>query len=116
VTCFLSPSGSDTTLSSIRELAAGGSVLAFDYLTRAMAEGNDEYHGAKIMREAVAALGEPFSFGIDDDGLADLLAERGFTLEAMLLPEQIEGRNLVGSDGQVSGRILGFMRFALARV
>lgn len=112
---YLSPEGVHATLSQIRDLTYPGSMLALDTITRAMAKGSNAYYGAAQAREYVASVGEPYTYGIEDDELAGFFGVYGFRLESLLLPDMIEDAWLMGTDGRLSGRVLGFNRFVSVR-
>ena len=81
VTSYLSPDGVDSTFRSLATATTPGSMVAFTYLRRDVVEGEATPSGARAAARAVRRASEPFRFGMDPEGVADYLDERGFELE-----------------------------------
>ena len=81
VTQYLSGDAVDATLSVIRHLAAGESVLVFTYVDRAVIRGAlNTFPEADRWLRGVDKRGEPWIFGITPTEAPAFLAERGFHL------------------------------------
>ena len=116
VSYYLSARGVDATLAFVAERSAPGSQLAMDYMPVSMVNGTNDYYGAPESRDYMARLGEPFTFGIEDGAIECFLSQRGFRVLSDIGPPQLEGRYSVRTDGQLHGRVLGFIRIVHAEV
>jgi methyltransferase (TIGR00027 family) len=77
VTMYVPEPGIDATLRSIATNAARGSRIVFDYFTeRALRD----RQSALPIAENVAAVGEPFVFGMPGDNAAAFISARGFSV------------------------------------
>jgi hypothetical protein len=74
------------------------------------------YWGAKFFVEALATLGEPVVFGLDEGTVEGFVGKRGLKLISDLGPEELTQKYLIRSNGKVDGRVLGFNRIAYAEV
>ena len=88
----------------------------FDYVPRSMIDGTRDYYGAQQTRAFLARLGEPYTFGIDDGTIGQFLSQRGFLVESDIGPKELEEDYLIRSDGQLHGRVVGFIRIIHAVV
>jgi methyltransferase (TIGR00027 family) len=117
VSMFLTARGVDALLEFVREHAAAGSSIAFDYHYAAFIEQRRrDFHGGEQARRRAAGMGEPFVFGIEEGEVGRFLEERGFVLESDVGPAELERRYLVRTDGRLRGRPLGFISIAYARL
>ena len=80
VTQYLSAEAVDRTLSVIRGLAAAGSLLVFTYVDDAVLHDPSVFPEAAKWLRGVTRRGEPWTFGLSPNRLADFFAERGFGL------------------------------------
>jgi methyltransferase (TIGR00027 family) len=112
VTMYLAADVVDTTLALVARTAKGSSIV-FDYVHRRMLEAPDAQEAKALAR--VRAVGEPYQFGVDPDGVAALVARHGLTLVANLDAQLLEQRHLVGVDGRTWGRMPPYMSIAHAR-
>jgi methyltransferase (TIGR00027 family) len=112
VTMYLTAEAVDATLALVARSAAGSSVV-FDYVHRRMLETPDAAEAKAL--ERVRAVGEPYRFGVDPGDVAPLVAKAGLTLASNLDAPALEQRYLVGSDGQLWGRMPPYMSIAHAR-
>ena len=64
VTNYLTAGAVDTTLASIRALAAPGSVLVFTYVHAGVIDGSVEFPEAERWVHNVQRAGEPWTFGL----------------------------------------------------
>jgi methyltransferase (TIGR00027 family) len=78
VTMYLTPGAIDASLRAIHAWSAPGSQLAMTYF--AISRLTRPTWRARVVRAAVARVGEPFRFGWKPDQLPRYLAERGFSL------------------------------------
>ncbi len=117
VCLYLPDSSVDAVFETVRGHAAPGSSIAFDYVTRAVVDGQDSPTlGAAETRQGTTGLGEPILFGIDPAKTEHFLAERGFELLSDLSSEALSERYLREGDGSAVGEILGFTHIAHARM
>lgn len=76
---YLPPPLARSLLADIAGGAAPGSSILFDYFPKSMVEGTHPSPVAQNIRRHVASIGEPFLFGIPDDGgVNTFLGEFGF--------------------------------------
>jgi len=75
---YLPPEAVDELLAFIRANSGRGSAIVFDYIPQSVADGTCELEIGKNMAKNVAAVGEPFRFGLKEGTLGQFLAERGF--------------------------------------
>jgi methyltransferase (TIGR00027 family) len=115
VTMYLNLAALDSVLAWVAARPQGSSI-AFDYDFEAFTAGDDRFYGAARTRRLVERGGEPLSFGLDPDGLADFLLERELTLESNMLADDLADRYLRRSDGRIAGRLFDFIGIAHARV
>lgn len=115
VTMYLTREANFKTLRAISSTAAPGSELVFEYVDQTFFESGAASTGsAQALRQAVAALGEPFLCGFDPSTLQSDLALAGYSLLEDLPDTELvrrydpQGLNKLSADG------LG--RIALARV
>lgn len=89
--------------------------IAFDYVFDEMLDGDDSFRGAAQTRQRLAALGEPFKFGIPIGGVAQFVESYGLKLTSDLQPNELARRYLRRADGTIE-RPYGFVAVAHARV
>lgn len=78
VTMYVPEPGVDATLRAVARNAAPGSRIVFDYFTeRAL---RDRQSPLAAISKNVAAVGEPFVFGMPGDNAAAFVSARGFSL------------------------------------
>jgi methyltransferase (TIGR00027 family) len=99
VTMYLTPQAVDDTLAFVRNTAAPGSWLAFDYLYASVLRREGRYYGEKQIYNTVSRAGEAWTFGLEEGELEDFLRERGFKLLAHYTPTELEQRYLVAAEG-----------------
>src|SRR6266699_1856546 len=81
VTNYLTPAAVDQTLGAVHGLAAGGSLLVFTYVDRAVLAGDySRFPEARRWVKGVRRRGEPWRFGLAPAEVAAFLAHRGFGL------------------------------------
>ncbi len=73
---YLTAESVDSTLSFIAMNSGEGSSVVFDYAYQSFVSGRVK--GAKRMLRKAAQLGEPLTFGLDEENLDKFLAQRGF--------------------------------------
>lgn len=78
VTYYLPEASLRATLDQIREICAPGSVLVVDYLDADVVTGTTPHAGAKRLAKYVAAIGEPYVFGMTPASARELLSDHGF--------------------------------------
>jgi methyltransferase (TIGR00027 family) len=114
VTNYLSADGVDTTMRAVRDAGAPGSRLAFTYIHRGLLDGSAEFEGAATVAEKVRREGEPWTFGLLPDEVADYLAERGMRLLEDVGSVEYRRRFMPGEGAHLRG--YEFYRVALAEV
>jgi methyltransferase (TIGR00027 family) len=80
VTNYLTAKGVDSILRYVAGCAAS-SLLLFTYVHRAALDGSGLFADAAMLLEELKTLGEPWTFGLDPDGLSAYLRARGLKLE-----------------------------------
>lgn len=113
VTNYLTSKGVDSVLSYVCGTAAG-SLLIFTYVHRGALDGSGLFADAADLLLQVKQLGEPWTFGLDPDGLSEYLRARGLELEQDLSAREYRA-HYYGSRGK---HIKGyqFYHVAAARV
>jgi len=104
------------TLAFIRNNAGPGSYVAFDYFYKSAVEGESELYGAKQATASAESVGEPFQFGIAENGFQNFAAENGFHVWSHYTPEEFEQAYLRAEDGAFFGKMFGFACHACLRV
>jgi methyltransferase (TIGR00027 family) len=100
VTPYLTPEANLATLAAIARSAPAGSELVFTYLDQRVFEAERWPARTQQVREAVAAVGEPWVSGFDPDELAGDLAGAGLELVENLGPDELTARYCAGrGDG-----------------
>jgi methyltransferase (TIGR00027 family) len=105
VTMYLEPEAVDGTLSFIRNSAAAGSIVAFDYVRASVLRRENTLYGEKGSYDRVARAGERWTFGIEDRAIEGFLTERGLKLLSHYMPSDLEAAYLTADDGTRFGRI-----------
>jgi methyltransferase (TIGR00027 family) len=82
VTNYLTAEAVDTTLATIRELAAPGSTLVVTYVHAGVLDGSVEFPEAGRWVQNVRRAGEPWTFGLVPGEVPAFLHTRGFELVA----------------------------------
>lgn len=105
VTMYLEPEAVDDTLGFIRNSAAEGSIVAFDYVRASVLRCENILYGEQGVYDTVARTGERWTFGIDAGAVECFLAERGFRALSHYTPSDLETAYLTAKDGTRFGRI-----------
>jgi methyltransferase (TIGR00027 family) len=105
VTMYLEPEAVDGTLSFVRNSAAEGSIVAFDYVRASVLRREDTLYGEKGSYDRVARAGERWTFGIEDGAIEGFLTQRGLKLLSHYMPSDLEAAYLTAEDGTRFGRI-----------
>jgi methyltransferase (TIGR00027 family) len=113
VTNYLTAEAADATFRAVAGSAPGGRLI-FTYVHRGAIDGSVDFHAAGRLRETVADVGEPWTFGLDPAELPDYLAERGLTLISDEGADDYRRRLLGDSPRNLRG--YGFYRLAVAEV
>jgi methyltransferase (TIGR00027 family) len=116
VTMYISAEAVAGTLRFIADHAVPGSSIVFDYMLQPIVEKDFRYYGARAAAEAVAAWGEPITFGIYDGEAESYVNQKGLSLISDLGPQELTQKYLIRSNGKVDGRMHGFLRIAHAQV
>ncbi len=113
VTNYLTGEAVDGALRQIAETSAGGSILLFTYVERAVLDDPSRYDGAAKLTARLKSYGEPWTFGLDPRDVRSFLAARRFELLKDVNVAEIwqhSGRSCLGARGYE------FYRVASARV
>lgn len=86
------------TLRSIRDVAAPGSLIAFDYLALDAFDPAKSSARVREMLVAVKALGEPMVTAFDPRALPEQLGNSGWRVVDALAPEKVQARYFAGRD------------------
>lgn len=78
VSYYLPETSVRATLDQIRDICAPGSRLVFDYLDADVVTGATVHAGARRLAKYVAAIGEPYVFGLTPARARELLSQHGF--------------------------------------
>jgi methyltransferase (TIGR00027 family) len=96
VTYYLPVDVIHSTWRAVSSMAAGGSVLIFDYLEADAFIPARVARRVRIMQEIVSRIGEPLITGFDPAALAGDLARQGLSLHENLTPDDIQERFFEG--------------------
>ncbi|MBN2085732.1 MAG: SAM-dependent methyltransferase [Anaerolineales bacterium] len=107
ITMYLTAQALDRTLEFVRQNAAPGSRVVFDYIYASVLRRENRFHGEREIFETVARAGEGWTFGLEDGEVKAFLAQRGFQLLAHYTPDQLQKKYLMAEDGTTFGRING---------
>lgn len=116
VSYYLNAAGVDATLAFVASHSPAGSRIVFDYMPQSMVDGSGDFYGGAESRRHMAGMGEPLTFGIPDGEIAAFLKARGFELQSAVGPAELEQTYLLQSDGQLQGRVSGYVRMVEACV
>jgi len=94
VTNYLTDAAVDTTLRRLTSVTGPNSRLVFTYVDRAALDGTGGFAGVEEWHAAVRRHGEPWTFGLDPDGLPHYLAARGLRLTLDLSTAEAAARYL----------------------
>lgn len=117
VTMYINEKACRDTLSFIRNHAARGSTVVFDYILRPVVEHKyDGFYGAEYTAAIVAAHGEPYVCGWTAREAEELVRKIGLEVVSHVGTDFLTRRYLIGSDGQPDGKMGNFYRIMHARV
>jgi methyltransferase (TIGR00027 family) len=115
VTMYLPLAAVNETLAFVARQSGPGSSIVFDYIFRAILDGDTTLFGAAETIRSVRKRGEPFLFGIDAGGVRSFLNDRGLECLSDHGPSDLEKTYLTRSDGASFGRLYGYCAIAHAR-
>lgn len=116
VTMYVSAAGNDDTFEFIGTRAARGSRVVFDYLWRRVAQRDTAgLYAASSAAAGVASAGEPFVSGWTPEDVPVFVTRHGLEVIEHLGADDLERRELTGSDGRPDGRIPPWYGIVLAR-
>ena len=111
-TYHLSAEAVEAALDFVANHSAPGSRIAFDYIpAKTLAD-----KASQMARFRRALAGEPLTYGIPDEGVADVLAARGLSVVSDLGWQELQQRYLMRSDGTPDGQPSSLFRVAVAEV
>jgi methyltransferase (TIGR00027 family) len=105
VTMYLKAEAVDGTLGFIRDSAAEGSIVVFDYVRASVLRHENTLYGERDIRGTVARAEEDWTFGIEDGTINRFLTMRGLELLSHYTPSELEAAYLTTDDGTRFGRI-----------
>jgi methyltransferase (TIGR00027 family) len=79
VTMYLTGDRVDTTLAFVADGSPRGSSIVFNYVYRSSVEGVPQNEAIRQFRERLERMGEPITYGINEDELEGFMSGRGFT-------------------------------------
>jgi methyltransferase (TIGR00027 family) len=80
VTQYITAKAVHDTLAFVSRVSSSGSGIVFTYVRQGIIDGTDRPEWFGSLLSFARRVGSPFVFGLDPDGLAPYLAERGLTL------------------------------------
>lgn len=107
LTMYLEPPAVDRLLAQLRELGGPDSRLVFDYIHGSVLRGEGRYFGEAEIFDRVAKTGEKWRFGIEEGGLAEFLAARGWRLEEWMDAAALEAAYFSPASPLGQGRVNG---------
>ncbi len=115
VSYYLSRDAVDSVLAAVRTLSGRGNSLCFDIAS--LSTGALSENGIKKLREQLHSnhSSEPTRFGIPSGKLESFLASRGYAIEEVLTPAEMEVRYLTLSDGSTIGKVPALFNLVHAR-
>jgi len=105
VTMYLPEAAVRRLLAFIRENAASGNLLIFDYVRSSVLRHENTLYGEKAIHRTVTRANERWVFGIEDGFIDTFLGRHGFTLTDNYSPADLQRRFLTAADGTAFGRI-----------
>lgn len=78
VTTYLTAETVDKTLGFVVENSGADSSIIFNYTLKSVVDRTCELEGAEKWRRTLERMGEPPTFGIDEETIKEFLGERGF--------------------------------------
>jgi methyltransferase (TIGR00027 family) len=112
VTFYIEPRAVTALFTHLREAAAPGSRLVFDYALRDFIDGGGPYHGGAEALRWSREANEPMLFGTSPHDLTETCRACGLTVVSDLGADDIERLFLRRADGSLVARPLGGFRFA----
>jgi len=91
---YLTAQTVEVTLSHLARLMAAGSIFLFDYLIPSAIDGTSRSRTARLALLYAKYSGEPYTFGLDPDGVAPLLQQHGMTLIDQATPDAMVRRSM----------------------
>jgi methyltransferase (TIGR00027 family) len=115
VSYYLSRDAVDSVLAAVRTLSGQGNSLYFDIAS--LSAGALSENGIKKLRQQLRSnhSSEPTRFGIPSGKLESFLANRGYAIEEVLTPAEMEARYLTLSDGSTIGKVPALFNLVHAR-
>ena len=90
VTMYLLAEAVDETLAFVVNNSGQGSSIIFNYVYQSAVDGTSETEEARRERENLARVGEPVTFGIEENAIDEFLSKRGYWQINNATPEFLE--------------------------
>ena len=117
VTMYITEDACRGTLTFIKNHAAAGSTVVFDYVLRPVIESKYAgFYGGERTAAAVAARGEPFICGWTAREVEELIRQIGLVVLSDVDTDFLTRRYLIGTDGYPDGMMCDFFRIMYAEV
>lgn len=116
VTMYLASHAVDSALAFIRDSAAKGSKVVFDYIYASVLRRENRFYGEKEIFKTVSRAGEGWTFGIEEGEIEGFLSERGFRIISHYTPSDLEKAYLTADNGAFFGHVNGTHCIVIASV
>jgi methyltransferase (TIGR00027 family) len=117
VTMYITEEANRGTLTFVKNHAAAGSTVVFDYILRPVIEGQYEgFYGAAESAATVAAHGEPYVCGWTAREAEEMIGQIGLRVVSHVGTDFLTRRYLLGTDGRLDGKMGNFCRIMYAGV
>ncbi|QSQ14852.1 SAM-dependent methyltransferase [Myxococcus landrumensis] len=116
VSMYLTEQGVRRTLGFVVRNTPRGSSIAFDYVALGALRGDVRYPNSRQWGSALAAMGHPMTFGIEEDDSAAYLREQGLELLSSIGSADMEREYLRKSNGELLCHTSNILHIVHARV
>jgi methyltransferase (TIGR00027 family) len=115
VSFYLSPKAVDQVLSFVKDNSAPGSSIIFDYVNESFVLQRQISKRAQKSFDFHKKLGEPYVFGIEDNGISGFMKKRGFEIISDLSPNGLEQTYLIRTNGKLHGHVFDYINIVHAK-
>ncbi len=113
---YLDEDAVNETFKLITRLGAPGSLVLFDYLFSSVLRREERYYGEEGMHKEVEGVGEPWMFGIAEDGVEAFLGKYRLRLIEELNGTELDRRYFTDESGKLVGRVNGTHSIVLSEI